>query len=60
MALVKKAKELCKGDVTEWYSVLEVNRHGNHVIAKVQHNDGGISERVWENPETEVPLVKPN
>lgn len=52
----KRASELKVGDKTEWYTILKVERDGNKVVAKVRFNDGGTGERVWDDPNTEVPV----
>lgn len=52
--MTKKAKDLKKNDVTEWYTVLEVRVTSTKVIAIIRYNDGGDSQRVWDNPDTLV------
>lgn len=54
--MIKKAKELKKGDVTEWYTILEVRVTPTKVIATIRYNDGGDSQRVWDDPEATITI----
>lgn len=48
----KRVKDLVAGDETEYYKVRNVTVSPTQVIAEVQHiPDGGIGERVWDNPD---------
>lgn len=50
----KKVRDLQPNDVTEWYTVLEVEVFARSVRAKVRYPDGSEGTRVWDDRNIEV------
>lgn len=55
----KRAGDLQSGDRTPWYVIVTTVREGRVLTATVRWLDGSMSERIWDDPEHEVPVLPP-
>ena len=61
MTIKKKVKDLVAGDVTRYYTVLEVGSYlddtTERFFLKVRYNDGGTGTREMTAPDFEIEVI---